>query len=82
MCPTLGLFGHIQINKKKGEKHNIHQVFKDQLATKFPWVENVMGCERKLQIVHCKMCIVVEGKEKLLNLKLYGLKKHYGKQKF
>jgi hypothetical protein len=35
------------------------------IFTKFPWVEHVMDLEGKLQIMHCKMCIVVEGKEKL-----------------
>jgi hypothetical protein len=51
------------------------------LAIEFPWVEHVMGLEGKLQIVHYKMCMVVEGKEKLLNLKLDGLQKHCNKQK-
>jgi hypothetical protein len=67
------MFGHLQIHRKKEKKMIFAQVFKDQLSTKFPRVEHVMGLDGKLQIVHCKMCIVVEGKEKLLNLKLDGL---------
>jgi hypothetical protein len=31
-------------------------------------------------MVHCKVCFKVEGKEKLLNLKLDGLQNHVGKQ--
>jgi hypothetical protein len=72
------MFGHLQIQIKI----DIRQVFKDQLSIKFPWVEHVVGLEGKLQNVHCKTCIVVEGKEKLLNLKLDGLQKHYGKQSY
>ncbi len=47
--------------------------FKDEWVAKFHWVELVINLEGKLQMVRCKMCTQMEGKEKLLNLKLDGL---------
>jgi len=45
-------------------------------ATKFPWIELVMGANGKLHHVWCKICTDIEHKEKLLVLKLDNLHKH------
>jgi hypothetical protein len=56
-------------------------VFKEEWATQFPWVELVEDHVTKTHLVCCKVCSLVEGKDKILNLKLDGLQKHVGKKK-
>ncbi len=56
-------------------------MFKEEWATQFPWVELVEDHVTKTHLVCCKVCSLVEGKDKILNLKLDGLQKHVGKKK-
>jgi hypothetical protein len=68
--------------RKKGKiECDVSQVFKDEWATKFPWVELIINLKGKLQMVHCKVCTQMEGKEKLLYPKLNGLQKHSSRWK-
>jgi hypothetical protein len=67
--------------KKKNKEENIKKVFKEKWATKFPWAKLVVDFTSKIQMVRCKVCFLVEGKDKILNLKLDGLQKHARKRK-
>ncbi len=46
-----------------------------------PWVEVVVGCNGKLNMVCCKICKEFDGREKLLVLKFDSLQKHVGWRK-
>jgi hypothetical protein len=48
-------------------------VFKKEWATQFPWVEPVVDPLSKTHMVHCKLCSLVEGKDKIISPKLDGL---------
>jgi hypothetical protein len=65
--------------KKRKKECDISQVFKNEWVAKFPLIELVINLEGKLQMVHCKVCTQMEGKEKLLNPKLDGFQKHYNR---
>jgi hypothetical protein len=56
-------------------------VFKEEWAAQFPWVELMVNPLSKTHMVYCKVCFLVEGKDKIINLKLDGLHKHEGKMK-
>jgi hypothetical protein len=59
-------------NKKK-KNIDIKRMFKEKWATQFPWVEPLVVHVSKIHMMYCKVCSMVEGKEKLLNLKSNGL---------
>ncbi len=67
--------------KTRKPKCDIQWVFKDNWATKFPWAKLMVNPNGKVQQVRCKICSIVEDREKLLNLKFDGLQKHLGKRK-
>ncbi len=56
-------------------------MFKEEWAAQFPWVELMVNPLSKTHMVYCKVCFLVEGKDKIINLKLDGLHKHEGKMK-
>jgi hypothetical protein len=56
-------------------------VFKEKWATQFPWVELVVNPTSKIHMMRCKVCYLVEGKDKIMNPKLDGLQKHAKKKK-
>ncbi len=45
-------------------------------VAKLPWAKVVAGCNGKLNMVCCKICIEIDGKGKLLVLKFDNLEKH------
>jgi len=49
---------------------DIKRVFKEEWVARFPWVKPMVAFACKLQMVHCKVCSMVQNKEKLLNPKL------------
>ncbi len=67
-------------NKKKKEA-DIKRTFKDEWAAQFPWAKPMVDPMGKIHMVCCKICSLVEGKDKILNLKLDGLQKHASKRK-
>jgi hypothetical protein len=67
--------------RKKKKEAEIKRVFKEEWATQFPWDEPVVDRTSKTHMVHCKVCSLVEGKDKILNPMLDGLHKHAGKRK-
>jgi hypothetical protein len=50
--------------------------FQNSWGTKLPWAESIMGVDGKITQVKCKMCIIIEGRNKLLVPKLDLLWKH------
>ncbi len=50
-------------------------------VAKLPWVEDVVRCNGKLNMVHCKVYNEIDGREKLLIFKFDNLQKHVGRQK-
>jgi hypothetical protein len=50
--------------------------FQDTWAIKFPWAKSVMGSNDKVVQVRCKVCSFIDGKDKLLVVKLDFLWKH------
>ncbi len=50
-------------------------------ATKLPWVEAMVGCDGKLNMVHRKICSELDGKEKLLIFKFDNSQKHACRRK-
>ncbi len=74
VCNVLVIATFLEAPKKKRKLEcDIQWVFKDNWATKFPWAKPMVDLDGKVQQVHCKICLVVEGKEKLLNPILDGL---------
>jgi hypothetical protein len=80
--PTFGIQGFAsgtqgpvsrELTKKRKKEANIKKVFKEEWATRFSWVELVVDLASKIHMVCCKVCSLVEGKEKILNLNLDGL---------
>ncbi len=67
--------------KKKNKDAKIKKVFKEEWATQFPWAKTMVDLTSKIQMVHCKVCSLVEGKDKILNHELGGLQKHARKKK-
>jgi hypothetical protein len=57
------------------------KVFKEEWVAQFSWVEPVVDLTSKIHMVHYKVCSLVEGKDKILNLKMDGSQKHVGKRK-
>ncbi len=45
-------------------------------VAKLPWAKVVVGCNGKLNMVCCKICNEIDGREKLLVLKFDNLEKH------
>jgi hypothetical protein len=66
--------GNQPIRKRKMQRFK--RVFKEKWATQFPWVEHVVDSPSKTHMVHCKVCSLVEGKDKIINLKLETCKKN------
>jgi len=50
--------------------------FQNSWGTKLPWTESIMGVDGKITQVKCKMCIIIEGRNKLLVPKLDLFWKH------
>jgi hypothetical protein len=44
----------------------LNRVFQEVGDIKLPWVEVVVGWDGKLNMVHCKICSELDGKENLL----------------
>ncbi len=65
------LLGNQPIRERKRQKFKM--VFKKEWATQFPWVEPVVDPLSKTHMVHCKLCSLVEGKDKIISPKLDGL---------
>ncbi len=56
-------------------------MFKEEWVAQFSWVEPMVDPTSKIHVVHYKVYSLVEGKDKILNLKLDGFQKHVGKRK-
>jgi hypothetical protein len=50
-------------------------------ATKLPWVEEVIGCDGKLIVVHCKVYGEIEGHENIEVPKFDSLQKYASRHK-
>jgi len=69
-----------QKNCKKME-WELNWVFQEVWITKLPWVEAMVGCDGKLNMVHYKLCSELDGREKLLVIKFDNLQKHASRRK-
>jgi hypothetical protein len=58
-----------EIRRKRREYERSH-VYQDIWAAKLPWAESVLGGDRKVHQVHCLVCTKIDGRDKLLVLKL------------
>ncbi len=67
--------------KCKKMEWELNWIFQEVWATKLPWVEAMVGCDGKLNMVRCKICSELDEKEKLLVLKFDNLQKHVGTKK-
>jgi hypothetical protein len=55
---------------------DINKVLKNEWVAQFPRVESMVDITCEIQMVHYKVCFMIEGKEKNLNPKLDGLPKN------
>jgi hypothetical protein len=59
--------------KCKKREWELNWVFQEVWATKLLWVEATVECDGKLNMVHCKICNELNGREKLLVPKFENL---------
>jgi hypothetical protein len=64
--------------KKKANKSEweLNKFYQNKWATMFSWSKVVCGKDSKMTMVKCKICINIEGREKLLVSKMNSLVKH------
>jgi len=74
--PTFG-----EPTNKRKKKVAMKKVFNEEWVAQFPWVEPIVDLTSKIHMVRCKICFLVEGNQKLINLKLDALQKHTRKRK-
>jgi hypothetical protein len=55
--------------------------FQNSWVAKLPWAKSIMGVDGKVTQVKCKVCIVIEGRNKFLVPKLDSLWKHVNQRK-
>ncbi len=67
--------------KCKKREWELNWVFQKVWITKLPWVEAMVGCDGKLNMVHYKICSELDGREKLSVLKFDNLQKHASRKK-
>jgi hypothetical protein len=77
--PTIANPAHVASRKQKAYELNRH--FQESWAAKCPWAEVVVGVDRHITQVRCKICTDVEGREKLLVPKIDSLMKHAGRRR-
>jgi hypothetical protein len=65
--------------RRRAYEQNRH--WQDSWATRLPWAESVMGVDGDVTQVRCRICTEVEGRKKLLVLKIDSLHKHSGHRK-
>jgi hypothetical protein len=68
----------IALTKKRKKAHEMNGHFQDTWVVKFPWIKFVLGSNGKVVQVQCKVCSLIDGKNKLLVIKLDSLWKHAG----
>jgi hypothetical protein len=71
----------MNLAKKPKRSYDKFQVFQNSWATKFPWVESVLGEDFQVLLMESMICSIVEGKDKFLSSKLNTLQKHVGRKK-
>ncbi len=64
---------------KKAYEMNMH--FQDFWVIKLPWAKSILGSNGKVVQVWCEVCSLIDGKDKLLVVKLDSLWKHAGYRK-
>ncbi len=52
-------------------------MFQEHWVVRFSWLELICGEDEKMNMVKCKVCYVVDGKENFLVPKLDSLVKHF-----
>jgi len=67
--------------KKKKKEWELNQNFQEMWVAKLPWAKVVMGCDGKLNMVCCKFCNEIDGREKFMGPKFDSLQKYVGWQK-
>ena len=78
--PVLASLCHEKIRKRR-RSYEANRHFQDSWAAKLPWAESVIGADGKVSQVRCRICIAVEGREKLLIPKIDSLWKHAGRRR-
>jgi hypothetical protein len=70
-----------ECNKPKKKKHKleweVNHMFHVHWVAKFCWSKPICGIDGKMKMVRCKVCSIVERREKLLMPKLDYLVKHF-----
>jgi hypothetical protein len=56
----------------------LNQNFQEMWVAKLPWAKVVMGCDGKLNMVCCKFCNEIDGREKFMGPKFDSLQKYVG----
>jgi hypothetical protein len=70
-----------ELARKRKKSYELNRHFQDSWAAKLPWAEAVMGADRRISQVRCKVCTFVERRDKLLVAKIDSLWKHAGRRK-
>jgi len=60
----------------------LNQAFQEHWVVRFCWAELVCAKDGNMQMVRCKVCSTIEGREKFLVPKLDSLVKHFGLKKY
>jgi hypothetical protein len=72
-------FGVDGIGKKSHKKsYDNNRKFQAKWATKLPWAKGLVVDGGIIQIVRCKICSLIENKEKIVKCKCDNLTKHDG----
>jgi hypothetical protein len=77
---TLFLFHLVKSKKKKGKIQkksydNIHK-FQTEWVTRRPWAKDLVSKGGFINVMKCKMCSLIENKEKIIGYKWDTLTKH------
>jgi hypothetical protein len=67
---------NITLTKKIKKAYEMNMHVQDIWAIKFPWAESIMGSKGKVIQVWCKVCSLIDGKDKLLVTKFDSPWKH------
>jgi hypothetical protein len=77
MDPILAQHNIVLIEKLK-KAYDLNRNFKDTWVVKLPWAVSILSSNGKVVQVECKVCSLIEGKDKLLVPKLDSFWKHVG----
>lgn len=80
MDPILAQDNIVLIEKLK-KAYDLNRNFKDTWVVKLPWAKSILSSNGKVVQVECKVCSLIEGKDKLLVPKLDSFWKHVGHHK-